>query len=98
MKRCPYCGNEMNDAASVCLRCGKEITAASTDSSSVGYWWLGFLFPLLGFVLWAIWTGDCPKKAKRVCSGAIVGIIVSILSVIVLYAAYFFLIFYLMTL
>ena len=58
---CPYCGKEIDNIADVCLGCGRSVkkikNSAQQDSSSVGWWWLGFFFPLIGFILWCVWTG-----------------------------------------
>ncbi len=87
---CPYCGKEINDKADVCLGCGrsvKGINNASQDSTSFGWWWLGFFFPLIGFILWAVWTGSTPIRAKRAGLGAIIGVIASVVLIVFIYAA-----------
>ncbi len=90
---CPYCGKEINDKADVCLGCGRSVkginNASSQDSESVGWWWLGFFFPLIGFILWGVWTGSTPIRAKRAGWGAIIGVIVSFVLIILIYAAIF---------
>lgn len=79
---CPHCGREINMQADICLGCGRSVKkikkSAQNDSKSVGWWWLGFFFPLIGFVLWLVWTGDTPIRAKRVGWGALIGTIVSV--------------------
>lgn len=90
---CPYCGKEINENAAVCLGCGRSVKnirkPAEQDSNSVGWWWLGFFFPLIGFILWIVWTGNTPLRAKRVGWGALVGAIVSVVLVILIYSAIF---------
>ncbi len=88
---CQYCGKEINDQADVCLGCGRSVKSIRTpverDSNSVGWWWLGFFFPLIGFILWLVWTGNTPIRAKRAGWGALIGMIVSVVLVILFYVA-----------
>ncbi len=90
---CPHCGKEINEQVDICLGCGRSIknikNAAKNDSNSIGWWWLGFFFPFIGFILWLVWTGDTPIRAKRAGWGALVGVIVSIVLVVLLYVAIF---------
>ena len=89
---CSNCGKEINDNADICIGCGrsvKNMKKAEQDSGSYGWWWLGFFFPLIGFILWLVWTGDTPMRARRVGWGALIGVIVSVALVILIYAAIF---------
>lgn len=93
---CTHCGKEISDIADVCIGCGRSVKKipkkAENDSNSVGWWWLGFLLPIVGFILWAVWTADYPMKAKKAGWGAIVGVIVSVVAVVLIYILYFALI------
>lgn len=88
---CPHCGKEILNNADICLGCGRSVRhitkPAQQDSNSVGWWWLGFFFPLIGLILWLIWTGNTPLRARRAGWGALVGTIVSVALVVVLYIA-----------
>ncbi len=90
---CQYCGKEINDQADFCLGCGRAVRttqkATEQDSNSSGWWWLGFFLPLIGFILWLVWAGDTPIRAKRIGWGALVGVIVSVVLMVLLYAAIF---------
>ena len=90
---CPYCGKQIDDKAAVCLGCGCPVekfkNRAQQDSNSVGWWWLGFFFPIIGFILWCVWTGTAPTKARRAGWGALVGAITSVALIIFLYAMIF---------
>ena len=88
---CPFCGRQIDDKADVCLGCGRTVANvrvnAQRDSDSFGWWWLGFFFPLIGFILWCVWTGETPLRAKRAGWGALIGAITSVALVILFYAA-----------
>ena len=90
---CPYCGKMVGEAADICLGCGRSVKGikndAQQDSSSIGWWWLGFFFPIIGFVLWCIWTGSTPMKAKRAGWGALVGMITSVALLVIIYISIF---------
>lgn len=94
---CTNCGKQIDDKADICVGCGKKVDAsiknAEKDSRSVGWWWLGFFFPLIGFILWAVWTGSAPIKSKRLLSGTIVGIVAAIVGVILYYVLFIILMF-----
>ncbi len=82
--------------AEICLGCGhsvKNIIKPDGDSNSVGWWWLGFFFPVIGFILWAVWSGNYPIKAKKAGIGALVGFIASIVLVVLIYVILFVLMF-----
>lgn len=51
----------------------------NNDNGSFGWAVLGFLFPLIGLILWAVWRGSRPGDAHKSIVGAIVGFVVSIL-------------------
>ena len=88
---CKHCGNEIPDLAVICVHCGNKVTKVEEKPSAL-YWWLGFLFPIIGFVLWAVWHGDSPAKAKKAGVGALWGMGVSIVLTILALIAYFALI------
>jgi hypothetical protein len=82
----------IDDKAAVCVGCGNSVSSfskAGNDSDSVGWWWLGFFFPMIGFILWCVWTDNSPMKAKRVGWGSLIGVIASIALVVLFYLAMF---------
>lgn len=92
---CTHCGKELSDLAAICVGCGKPVKNLKTsanDSNSVGWWFLGFFFPLVGLVLWLVWTGNYPLKAKKLGWGTLIGFIVSAVLVALFYIVYFALI------
>lgn len=81
---CKYCGEQIDDRASVCPKCGVAVAKSnSNDAPSGGFAFLCFLFPLLGLILYLVWKDDYPQKAKSCGKGAIIGVIVSIVITIV---------------
>lgn len=89
---CPHCGKQLVDIADICVGCGRSVKHITkniqADSVSAGWWWLGFFFPIIGFILWAMWTGEYPRKAKKVGAGSLVGIVVSVVGIILFWTIY----------
>lgn len=48
------------------------------DSSSVGFGILSFFFPIVGLILFLVWKGETPRKAKSCGIGALIGVIFNI--------------------
>ena len=91
---CPNCGKEIDDKAAICVGCGNAISPSfkakiQEGPVSAGWWWLGFFFPIVGFILWIVWNDPKPVRAKKCGIGALVGTIISIVAVIVIYIAIF---------
>ena len=100
MKYCQNCGAQIDDKAVICVHCGVSTQPTTTapaanpnDSSSFGMALLGFFFPIVGFIMYAINHGTSPLKAKSSLKGAISGFVVSIIFSIIFYVIYFALIF-----
>lgn len=78
---CPNCGQEIDDKAVVCPKCGVPVSGKKVtnpnDASSFGWAFLGFLFPIVGLILFLIWKDESPLKAKSCGKGALVSVIVS---------------------
>ena len=92
---CSHCGKPIPEGADYCLNCGCAVNGGSrpseNDSSSFGFALLGFLFPLIGLVLYFVYDDKRPKRAKSVGKGALVGVITRIvLSILLTVAAFFF--------
>ena len=100
MSYCSNCGNQINYGADVCLNCGKSqintiqnVRLVQNDSSSTGFWCLGFFIPLAGLILYFVWKDDKPLKAKSAGQGALISIVIGIIFYIIyifflLYAFY----------
>lgn len=91
---CRNCGQEINDNADVCLKCGSIVNKdavlkqaqknETNDSGSAGWSFLGFFFPLIAFILFLVWRKDKPKNARAVGIGALISVILSVVSSIIL--------------
>lgn len=79
---CPHCGQHIDDRAVICPKCGIPVSGKKTtnpnDASSFGWAFLGFIFPLIGLILFLVWKDESPLKAKSCGKGALVGVIVSV--------------------
>ena len=91
MKYCRYCGGSLDDKASLCVHCGKlvedkapQATVSKSDESSFTFALLGFILPIVGFILYAVYCSDSPKKAKSALNGALVGLVVSVVGSIIM--------------
>lgn len=58
-----------------------------STGASVGFGILSFFFPLVGFILFGVWNKEYPNRAKSCLIGAVVSVVINIISVII----YFFL-------
>ena len=78
MKYCSHCGTEVPDEALLCPKCGasvdhvpKPLGPRPGDAKEIGYAVLGFLIPVVGFVLFLVWQQDYPLRAKSAGKGAL---------------------------
>lgn len=91
MTFCPYCGaNQADDTAPQENAASENGSAgqyrqpnadnyhpnAPVDSRSGGFAFLCFLFPLIGLILYLVWKDTMPLRAKSCGKGAIIGVIV----------------------
>ena len=92
---CNHCGKEVADVASVCIHCGKSLNKTRVDDSKAGWgwWWIGFLIPLAGLLIYIFCQDDAPNKARKAGIGAIVGAIVMVVLLVLYYVGIFALIF-----
>lgn len=81
MKYCTHCGGELADEAVICPNCGSAVPQAETeknDKRSVGLNIVGFLFPLIGLILYLCLKKDTPIRAKSIGKWALIGVILDI--------------------
>ena len=89
MKYCSKCGKEIMVDAVICPSCGcsqdNKTLQIKTDSSSLGWAFLGFCIPIVGLILYLVWKDDTPLKAKSAGKGALISVIISVI-VYIIYA------------
>lgn len=80
MKYCKHCGNQIEDDAVICPSCGvAQEKLTSADSGSIGYGILGFLFPIIGLILFIAWNSSKPNSAKAAGYGTLSAVVFWIL-------------------
>lgn len=85
------CGAQIDDNAVVCPNCGtatdnyapQNRPAATQDGKSAGFAVLCFFFPVVGLILYLVWKDSLPLRAKSCGKGAIIGVIVYVVFVII---------------
>ncbi len=88
---CVHCGHQIADEAAVCIHCGRAVTKLrkSEGHVSCGWWWLGFLIPLAGLLVFIFSHDTEPIKAKKAGWGALIGVIASVVLVVLVYVLIF---------
>lgn len=79
---CPYCGNNMSNQNNITQNQNNNGVNPS-DTGSVGWWFLGFFFPLVGLILYFVFkSGNQPKNAHKALWGALVSVIIKVVFII----------------
>jgi len=80
MAYCRKCGAEIDEEAVICPKCGVEQRPKNAnDDGSILWAIIGFLIPIVGIILFAVWHSERPKSAKMSIIGALISIGVGIL-------------------
>lgn len=86
---CANCGKEIDDHAVICVHCGVPVkgyssTYSSTNDGPIGCLLGGlcFLFPILGLILYLVWIGTQPVKAKDAGKWALIGFVINIVLIV----------------
>lgn len=88
---CRNCGKNIDDSATYCINCGTRFdnnNNETDDRSSFGFAILGFFIPIVGLILFLIYEGKKPKRAKSAGKGALIGFITKIVLSIILVILY----------
>ena len=87
---CTKCGKQIDDKAVICVGCGSRVEETKVEKKpSALWWWLGFLIPIVGLIMWGVLRDSEPKKAKLLGMGALIGFITSIVLTVLIYVIYF---------
>lgn len=77
---CSRCGEYQNGNEAYCQNCGAQLSVGQgntpDDRSSPGFAALGFFFPLVGLILFAVFDSKQPRRAKSAGKGALIGFII----------------------
>lgn len=82
-ENCPYCGVILSKEKVESKQTQPQISqnplspVGENDKNSVGIKILSFFIPVAGFILWAIWRNQYPKKARNAAKWAGIGIGIS---------------------
>lgn len=93
MTYCTNCGKPIDSNAQFCPECGarQNIPAARSepyqsrqeeDDGNILWGLLGFVVPIAGIILWALWMNDRPRCAKVAGIGALISIIIGIIATV----------------
>lgn len=82
MKYCTHCGGALADEAVICPNCGSAVPQTpmpeTNDKRSVGLNIIGFLFPLIGLILFLCLKKDTPVRAKSIGKWALIGFLIAV--------------------
>lgn len=96
---CKICGKELHENAIVCPGCGCEtgkipsyVKECPSKKDKGSFWWgfLGFMFPLVGLILYIVWRDDYPKRGKSAGLGALISVITEVCVAILFALMYIF--------
>ncbi len=87
MAFCKNCGEQIDDKAVICPKCGvsQQNTAVGVDNGGFLWGLLGFCVPIVGLILFLVWKDTKPKSSKAAGIGALVSVILSILIYVIFF-------------
>lgn len=85
---CTNCGNEVDNKAIVCPKCGCRPRSSQNDidCNSTGFNVLAFFFPFIGLIMYLIWKNDHPLRAQGIGKWALIGFCVSFVMLIIYFS------------
>ena len=70
---CKNCGNQLDDKAVICPKCGMSVgKPQSADDGSFLWAVVGFLVPIVAVILYFVWKDEKPRCAKQAAQGGLV--------------------------
>lgn len=98
---CEKCGQFVQDGASFCQNCGNSVKHSynefnySNDNNTYkndkpNFWFalIGFIIPIIGLILFIVYEGKQPKKAKSAGKGALISVVIKVIISVVLLIMY----------
>ncbi|MBE6747734.1 MAG: zinc-ribbon domain-containing protein [Ruminococcaceae bacterium] len=88
---CKNCGKNIDDSATYCINCGTRFDNNINETDDRSSFWfaiLSFFIPIVGLILFLIYEGKKPKRAKSAGKGALIGFITKIVLSIILVILY----------
>lgn len=81
MAYCKNCGEQIDDKAVICPKCGvaQQNTPAVKDNGGFGWGLLGCCIPIVGLILFLVWKDTKPKTSKAAGIGALISVICAVL-------------------
>lgn len=81
MKFCSHCGQQVDDNAVVCVKCGCAIESSNVQTKNakrenIYLAVLGFILPIIGLIVYIANASSCPQKARSAGRGALMGLVV----------------------
>ena len=89
---CKKCGKQMDDKAAVCPHCGasaensvetRGTAPVANDAPNTGFAVLCGFFPIIGLILFLLWRGTTPLRARSCGKGAIIGMCVWVALIVI---------------
>ncbi len=80
MKFCSHCGQQVDDNAVVCVKCGcaiggSNIQTKNAQKENIYLAVLGFILPIIGLIVYIANASSCPQKARSAGRGALMGFV-----------------------
>ena len=86
MAFCKNCGEQIDDQAVICPKCGVPQSNQSVVEDKGGFLWglLGCCVPIAGLILFLIWKDTKPNTAKAAGIGALISVGIAIVYYIII--------------
>lgn len=88
---CKQCGCRVALGSLYCNSCGAKLNTTESipnDRPSLALSFVGFFFPLIGFIVYVLTHSDKPKQAKSAGKGALIGFLTRVVISVILIVLY----------
>ncbi len=81
-KYCTNCGQSVRQNDRICPSCGNNLALSNkgnheVSESTSAYALIGFLFPVVGLILYLVWAQERPHDARSAGKGALISVMVA---------------------